>query len=80
MEKSIINYSYWSVWKKYEIRFILWLSDVLRLIFTIVYVQLKKTYLAIRDCLENINYTCPTLDTHHYETKILLINRLRNKM
>jgi hypothetical protein len=59
---------------------ILCLSDALRLIFAIVYEVLRKGFIAARDWFDDIDYTCPTLDTHHYDTKILLINRLRNKM
>lgn len=59
---------------------ILYLSDGLRLIFAIMPKVLRKGFIAVRDRFDNIDYTCPTLDTHNYDTKILLINKLHNKM
>ncbi len=51
----------------------------IKLIITISLDKLKKIFLAIRDWYEDRPSYYDLVDTHNYDTKIMLINRLHNR-
>jgi hypothetical protein len=72
-------YSYSSIQVINNYKTILWLSELVRTVFVFVYSRLTTTCLAARDWFEDSNSYYETVNTHNYDTRILLINRLRNQ-
>ncbi len=52
--------------------------EMVRIFFTNIYNRLGMIRLAVRDWYEEGFSFYETADTHSYDTRILLINRLRN--
>ncbi|MFQ5964006.1 MAG: hypothetical protein ACE5KZ_06960 [Candidatus Scalinduaceae bacterium] len=57
---------------------ILGFLEMMKPIFTTVIGKLKNICLKVRDWYEDRPFYNETVDTHNYDTRILLINRLRN--
>ncbi len=79
MGRAIMYYSYSSIQVINNYKTILWLSELVRTIVVFVYSRLTTTCLAARDWFEDRNSYYGTVNTHNYDTRILLINRLRNQ-
>ncbi|MFQ5964535.1 MAG: hypothetical protein ACE5KZ_09650 [Candidatus Scalinduaceae bacterium] len=77
MGRAIIYYSYIQILNDSKIT--LWLAEWVRTFFTVVCNRIKTTFLLIRDWCEDRNSHYSTVNTHHYGTKILLINALHNR-
>ncbi|MFQ5964343.1 MAG: hypothetical protein ACE5KZ_08675 [Candidatus Scalinduaceae bacterium] len=74
-----MNGSCWSVQKTNINKPILWLPGTMRLILIMAYDRLKRICLALRDWFEDRDSYYQAVDTHSFDTKILLINKLRNQ-
>ncbi len=73
--ERIISCSYCYLREIYLLRFL----EMVRIFFTNIYNKLGMICLAARDWYEDTPSFYETADTHNYDTRILLTNRLRNQ-